>query len=62
LSGTIKRLIPAKELGVVDKALWPDIDIPEGTKEVTLALGSSVTVPAPAGWGEERGGDYKLEI
>jgi hypothetical protein len=38
LSGTIKRLIPTKELGVIDKALWPDIVIPEGVKEVTLGL------------------------
>jgi hypothetical protein len=38
LSGTIKQLIPTKELGAIDKALWPDIVIPEGSKEVTLGL------------------------
>ena len=37
-SGIIKRLIPTKELSVVDKALWLDIIIPETFKEVTLAL------------------------
>jgi len=37
-SGTLKRLIPTKELGVVEKALWSDIIIPENTKEVTLGL------------------------
>jgi hypothetical protein len=38
LSGPIKRLIPTKELGVVDKALWPDIVIPRSIKEVTLGM------------------------
>jgi hypothetical protein len=38
LSGTIKRLIPIKELGAVDEALWPDINIPKSKKEVTLGL------------------------
>ena len=38
LSGIIKRLIPTKELGVVEQALWSDIIIPDSTKEVTLAL------------------------
>ena len=37
-SGVIKRLVPTKGIGVVDKALWLDISIPESTKEVTLTL------------------------
>lgn len=36
-SGVINRLIPIKELGVVERTLWPDIHIPTITKEVTLA-------------------------
>jgi hypothetical protein len=32
ISGPLKRLIPTKELGVIDKALWLDIMIPESTK------------------------------
>ncbi|KFZ01849.1 hypothetical protein V500_00591, partial [Pseudogymnoascus sp. VKM F-4518 (FW-2643)] len=38
LSGIIKRLIPTKELGVIEQALWSDIIIPDSTKEVTLTL------------------------
>jgi hypothetical protein len=38
LSGLIKRLIPTKELGIVEKALWSDIIIPDSVKEVTLGL------------------------
>lgn len=37
-SGIIQRLVPTKGLGMVDKALWSDISIPECTKEVTLSL------------------------
>ncbi|RFU23828.1 hypothetical protein B7463_g12511, partial [Scytalidium lignicola] len=37
-SGIINRLMPTKDLGVVDKSLWPDITIPESTKQVTLTL------------------------
>jgi hypothetical protein len=37
-SGRIRRLIPTKELGVVDKALWLGINIPDSIKEITLAL------------------------
>jgi hypothetical protein len=37
-SGIIKRLIPTKELGVVEQALWSDIVIPDTIKEVTLGL------------------------
>ena len=37
-SGIIKRLIPTKGLGAVEKALWSDIIIPKTTKEVTLGL------------------------
>jgi hypothetical protein len=35
-SGVIKRLIPTKELGVVEPALWPDILIPNSTNQVAL--------------------------
>jgi hypothetical protein len=38
LSGNLKRLIPTKELGIVQEALWLDINIPESIKEVTLGL------------------------
>jgi hypothetical protein len=38
LSGLIKRLIPTKELGIVEKALWSDIIIPDSIKEVILRL------------------------
>ena len=38
LSGRIQRLIPTKGLGIVDKALWPDIIIPDSMNAVTLAL------------------------
>jgi hypothetical protein len=38
LSGLIKRLIPTKELGIVEKALWSDIIIPDSIKEVILGL------------------------
>jgi hypothetical protein len=38
LSGNLKHLIPTKELVLVQKALWSDINIPESTKEVTLGL------------------------
>jgi hypothetical protein len=38
LSGIIKRLIPTKELGAVEQALWSDIIIPDSTKEVTFML------------------------
>jgi hypothetical protein len=34
----IQRLVPTKGLGVVDKALWSDIIIPQSTKVVTLGL------------------------
>ncbi|RFU25793.1 hypothetical protein B7463_g10543, partial [Scytalidium lignicola] len=37
-SGVINRLMPTKDLGVIDKSLWPDIIIPETTKQVTLTL------------------------
>lgn len=37
-SGIIKRLLPTKGLGVVDKALWSDISIPESIKEITLGF------------------------
>jgi hypothetical protein len=37
-SGIIQRLLPTKGLGVVEKALWSDIFIPESTKEVSLGL------------------------
>ena len=37
-SGVITRLIPTKSLGVVEQALWPDIQIPTSTKQVTLGL------------------------
>ena len=36
-SGVIKRLIPTKELGIVDESLWSDIIIPTTTATVTLA-------------------------
>ncbi len=35
-SGAIKRLIPTKELGIVDQALWADITFPTIFREVTL--------------------------
>lgn len=35
-SGIIKRLIPTKELSIVDKTLWSDITILTTTKEVTF--------------------------
>jgi hypothetical protein len=38
LSGNLKRLIPTKELGIVQDTLWSDINIPESIKEVTLGL------------------------
>jgi len=38
MSGVIQCLVPTKGLRVVDKALWSDIDIPNSTKQVTLAL------------------------
>jgi hypothetical protein len=38
MSGIIKRLIPTKEIGVVEEALWLDIIIPDTTNEVTLGL------------------------
>jgi hypothetical protein len=38
LSGCIRRLIPIKELRVVNKALWPNITIPDSTNIVTLGL------------------------
>jgi hypothetical protein len=38
LSGNLKRLIPTKELGIVQEALWSDINIPESIKEVILRL------------------------
>ncbi|KAH8799152.1 hypothetical protein F5884DRAFT_758635 [Xylogone sp. PMI_703] len=34
----INRLMPIKDLGIVDQRLWSDIDIPETTKQVTLTL------------------------
>ena len=37
-SGIIQRLIPTKSLGVVDQALWSDIQIPTSIKQVTLGL------------------------
>ncbi|RFU28490.1 hypothetical protein B7463_g7831, partial [Scytalidium lignicola] len=37
-SGIISRLMPTKDLGVVDQSLWPHIIIPESTKQVTLTL------------------------
>jgi hypothetical protein len=37
-SGNLKRLIPTKELGFVQKALWSDINIAKSTKKVTLGL------------------------
>jgi hypothetical protein len=38
LSGIIKRLIPTKELGIVERVLWSDIVIPDTSIEVTLTL------------------------
>ena len=38
LSGVINRLIPTKQLGAIEKALWSDIIIPDSTKEVGLGL------------------------
>jgi hypothetical protein len=38
LSGTIQRLIPTKELGVIEKALWLDIVIPDNLEKVTLGF------------------------
>lgn len=38
LSRNLKRLILTKELGIVQKALWLDINIPESIKEVILGL------------------------
>jgi hypothetical protein len=38
LLGNLKRLIPTKELGIVQEALWLDINIPESIKEVILGL------------------------
>ena len=38
MSGIIRRLMPTKELGVIEEALWPDIVIPNTTKEVALRL------------------------
>ncbi|RFU26806.1 hypothetical protein B7463_g9535, partial [Scytalidium lignicola] len=37
-SGIINRLMPTKDLRVVDKSLWPDITILESTKQITLTL------------------------
>lgn len=36
LSGLIKRPIPTKKLGIVEKALWPDTIIPDSVNEVTV--------------------------
>ena len=38
LSGVIQRLIPTKELDVVEKALWSDILILDNLKKVTLGF------------------------
>ena len=38
LSRNLKCLIPTKELGIVQGALWLDINIPKSIKEVTLGL------------------------
>jgi hypothetical protein len=38
LSGNLKRLIPTRELGIIQEALWSDINIPESIKEVILGL------------------------
>jgi hypothetical protein len=38
LSGNLKRVIPTKELGLVQEILWSDINIPESIKKVTLGI------------------------
>jgi hypothetical protein len=50
LSGNLKRPITTKELGLVQEALWSDINIPESTKEVTLGLAArEASISARAG-------------